>query len=75
MFRFPVISALIIISTSLATAASAQPSAKPKSPAEIAAASQLMTEKYNDCRRQAKEQKLKFLKSRSFIKACVKNAQ
>ena len=48
------------------------PSPKPKYPAEIAAASRLLAEKQENCRRQAKQQKLTFLKRRSFIRECIK---
>ena len=48
------------------------PSAKPKYPAEIAAASRLLAEKNETCRRQAKEQKLSFLKRRRFMRECIK---
>jgi len=48
------------------------PSAKPKSPGEIAAASRLLAEKDEYCRREAKEQKLTFLKRRSFVRECIK---
>jgi hypothetical protein len=48
------------------------PSPKPKYPAEIAAASRLLAEKQENCRRQAKQQKLTFMKRRSFIRECIK---
>jgi hypothetical protein len=48
------------------------PSTKPKSPGEIAAASRLLTEKEENCRLQAKQQKLTFLKRRSFVRECIK---
>ena len=48
------------------------PSPKPKSPGEIAAASRLLAEKAENCRLQAKQQKLTFLKRRSFVRECKK---
>lgn len=55
------------------TSSVAAQSSSPKSPGEIAAASRLLAEKQEDCRRQAKEQKLTFLKRRSFIRKCKKS--
>jgi len=52
---------------------SAPPTLKPKSPGEIAQASRILAEKNEGCRRQAREQKLTFLKRRQFIRNCVKN--
>jgi len=46
---------------------------KPRSPGEIAQASRVLAEKNEGCRRQAREQKLTFLKRRQFIRSCVKN--
>jgi len=46
---------------------------KPKSPGEIAQASRAIAEKNESCRRQAREQKLTFLKRRQFVRNCVKN--
>ncbi len=48
------------------------PSPKPKYPAEMAAASRLLAEKQENCRLQAKQQKLTFLKRRRFIRECIK---
>jgi hypothetical protein len=47
------------------------PSPKPKYPREIAAVSNLLAEKNEICRRQARKQKLHFLKRRRFIRDCV----
>jgi hypothetical protein len=46
---------------------------RPRSPGEIAARSRLLAQKNEDCKRQAREQNLGFLKRRQFIRACVKN--
>jgi hypothetical protein len=54
------------------TAAFAEPaSSKPKSPGEIAAASRLLAEKNEICRRQAQKQKLHLFKRHRFIRDCV----
>jgi hypothetical protein len=42
-----------------------------KSPGEIAAASRLLAEKQENCRHQAKEQKLTYLKRRRFVRECM----
>jgi hypothetical protein len=77
MFRIPICStafaALISIGTPAALAQS--PSAKLKSPGQIAAASRLLAEKYESCRLQAREQGLHLLKRRRFIRDCVKAGQ
>ena len=51
------------------------PSAKLKSPGQIAAASSLLAEKYESCHLRAKEQGLHLLKRRRFIRDCVKAGQ
>jgi hypothetical protein len=43
-----------------------------KSSGEIAADSRLLAEKQESCRFQAKQQKLGFLKRRSFMRECMK---
>jgi hypothetical protein len=47
------------------------PSPKPKSPREIAAVSNLLAEKNEICRRQARKQKLHFFQRRRFMRDCV----
>jgi hypothetical protein len=64
--------ALIAFGISPALAQTASP--KPKYPLEIAAASKRLAQKQEDCRLEAKRQKLGYLKRRSFIRACVKKA-
>jgi hypothetical protein len=61
-----------LISACALSAFAQSPSAKLKSPGEIAAASRLLAERYDSCRRQAREQKLTLLKRRRFIRGCVK---
>jgi uncharacterized membrane protein len=73
MFRVPAASVVFVILMSLGAGAASAPSMPQKSPGEIAAASRLMVEKNADCLRQAKEQKLSFLKRRRFVRACEKN--
>jgi hypothetical protein len=63
-----------LISAGTLSALAQSPAAKPKSPGEIAAASRLLAEKTESCRRQAREQKLTFLKRRRFIRGCVKGS-
>lgn len=58
--------------TTLAIHAAAAQAAKPKSPAEIAKASEQLAEKRETCRLQALEQKLSFTKRRKYIRDCVK---
>jgi len=65
-----IVAALIGFAASPAFAQS--PSAKPKYPAEIAAASKRLAEKQESCRRQAKQQRLSYLKRRRFIRECIK---
>jgi hypothetical protein len=48
------------------------PSKRSGSPGEIAAASRLLAQKYDVCRRQAKEKKLSFVRRRIFIHDCVR---
>jgi 7-keto-8-aminopelargonate synthetase-like enzyme len=67
------LAALMSVGTSAALAQS--PSAKLKSPGQIAAASRLLAEKNESCRQQAREQGLRFLKRRRFIRDCVKAGQ
>jgi len=77
MFRILICAAAVAALTSIGTpAALAQlPSAKLKSPGQIAAASKLLAERYESCRLQAREQGLHLLKRRRFIRDCVKAAQ
>jgi hypothetical protein len=49
------------------------PSAKPRTPGQIAAVSRLIAERNEGCRQQARQQKLTFFKRRRFIRDC-KNA-
>ena len=57
-----------------AFAGSAQsPERKTKSPAEVEQAVNDYNLKIENCRRQAREQKLHFMKRRRFIRDCVKN--
>ena len=74
MLRIIVLSAFAVISVgvSVANAESLSP-ASTKSPGEIAAVSRLMAEKQESCRVEAKRQKLRFFKRRSFIRKCMKN--
>jgi hypothetical protein len=73
MLRTAVLSAGIIISVLLSSLVFAQTVSPPgKSSGEIAAASRLLAEKEENCRVEAKQQHLHFLKRRSFIRACMK---
>ena len=77
MSRVLVFSAAFValISISTLTALAQSPSAKLRSPGQIAAASRLLAERYEKCRLQAREQGLHLLKRRRFIRDCVKAAQ
>jgi hypothetical protein len=44
-----------------------------RSPAEIAAKSELVAEQHESCRLQAKERRLHLLKRRRFMRECMKN--
>ena len=74
MFRIAIASSMIAaaISLSVVSALAQTAPVKPKSPGEIAAASRLLTEKQEDCRREANQLKLHFLKRRSFIRNCMR---
>ena len=75
MFRILTCAAAFAALTSIGTltALAQSPSAKLKSPGQIAAASRLLAEKNESCRQQAKQQGL--LKRRRFIRDCVKAGQ
>ncbi|HEY1473816.1 MAG TPA: hypothetical protein VGF53_07000 [Pseudolabrys sp.] len=62
----------VFISLGIVSALAQTASPKPKYPAEIAAASKRLAQKQEDCRLEAKRQKLGYLKRRSFMRACVK---
>lgn len=74
MLRIAIASAAFatIISYGAFSAFAQSPSPKSKYPAEIAAASMLLVQKEETCRRQARQQKLTFLKRRRFIRDCIK---
>jgi len=74
MRRIAIASAVVVTFVSFATSSAfAQlPSPTAKSPGEIAAASRLLAEKQENCRLEAKQQKLTYLKRRSFIRTCMK---
>jgi hypothetical protein len=46
--------------------------AKPKSPGEIAAADGVAMEKRANCEREARAQKLSYLKRRRFVQGCIR---
>jgi hypothetical protein len=74
MLRVAISSAVVALIATGTSAAFAQSlSTAPKSSGEIAAASRLLAEKQESCRLEAKQQKLSFLKRRSFVRACMKN--
>jgi hypothetical protein len=62
----------VLISTGTFSVLAQATSSKPRSPGEIAAASRLIAEKTESCRRQAREQKLTFMKRRRFVRGCVR---
>jgi hypothetical protein len=70
MLRLAISSAAVV---ALVTASTSSVFAQSqKSSGEIAAASRLLAEKQESCRFQAKQQKLGFLKRRSFVRECMK---
>ena len=75
MRRVPMMSAIVATVILLgAFAVSAQsPERKTKSPAEVEQAVNDYNLKIGNCRRQAREQKLHFMKRRRFIRDCVNN--
>ena len=74
MLRIIVLSAFVVISVGVSAAnAESLSRASTKSPGEIAAVSRLMAEKQESCRVEAKRQKLRFFKRRSFIRKCMKD--
>jgi hypothetical protein len=74
MLRIIVLSAFTAIAVGVSAANAESPShASAKSPGEIAAASKLLAEKQENCRLEAKQQKLTFFKRRSFVRRCTKN--
>jgi hypothetical protein len=69
----PLIIAGLVASTIIVLAQQpTSPSPKPTSPGEIAKASRILTQKNENCRLQAKEEKLTGLKRRRFIRDCAK---
>jgi hypothetical protein len=70
MLRIIVLSAAVAISVSVSTASAGATS---KSFGEITAASRLLAEKQESCRIEAKKQKLRFLKRRSFMRMCMRS--
>jgi hypothetical protein len=74
MHRIAILSAAAVTMLSVGTSSvlAQSVSAAWKSPGEIAAASRLLAEKQENCRIQAKEQKLRFLKRRRFIRDCMR---
>jgi hypothetical protein len=74
MLRTAIASAVIVTFISFGTfsAFAQSPSPTPKFPGEIATASRLLAEKQENCRLQAKQQKLSLLKRRSFMRECKK---
>jgi hypothetical protein len=66
-----IFASVILLGTSTACAQS--PPRKTKSPAEVEQAVNDYNAKIENCRRQAREQKLHFMKRRRFIRDCVNN--
>ena len=60
----------ICTAISLGASAANAESVKPKSPGEIAAASERMAERNENCRRQAREQHLHLVKRYRFMRDC-----
>jgi hypothetical protein len=72
MLRIAISSAALVTLVAVGTSPALAQSPAAKSSGEIAAASRLLAEKQEGCRLQAKQQKLSFLKRRSFVRGCMK---
>jgi hypothetical protein len=72
MLRISIASAVVVTFISLGTFSGFAHSPTPKSPGEISAASKILAEKQENCRLEAKRQKLTFLKRRRFVRECIK---
>jgi hypothetical protein len=70
---FAIFASVIFLGASTARAQS--PPRKTKSPAEVEQAINDYNSKIENCRRQAREQKLHFMKRRRFIRDCVNNTR
>jgi len=62
----------VLLLLAASPAFSQYPAPKPNSPGEIAAADRDATEKRAACQREARAQKLSYLKRRQFVRGCVK---
>jgi len=76
MRRIAMTSAIVasVVLLGATTAGAQSPPRKTKSPAEVEQAINDYNSKIENCRRQAREQKLHFMKRRRFIRDCVNNA-
>jgi hypothetical protein len=72
MLRIAISSAALAMLVAVGTSPALSQAPAGKSSGEIAAASRLLVEKQEDCRFQAKQQKLSFLKRRRFVRDCMK---
>jgi hypothetical protein len=72
MLRLAMSSAALVTLVALGTSPTLAQSPTGKSSGEIAATSKLLAERQEGCRLQAKQQKLSFLKRRSFVRDCMK---
>jgi hypothetical protein len=74
MLRMAIASAVVVtvVAFGAFSAFAQSPSPTPKSPGQIAAASRILAEKHENCRLEAKQQKLTFLKRRRFVRECIK---
>jgi hypothetical protein len=72
MLRFPIASAVFatFIALGTFTAMAQTPPRKTRSSVEVTEAIRIAAEKTTNCRRLAREQKLHFLKRRSFLRKC-----
>ena len=70
MLRIIVLSAAVAILASVSTTSAG---ASSKSFGEITTASRLLAEKQESCRIEARQQKLRFLERRSFMRTCMRS--
>ena len=63
---------ILLLSLATIPALSQSAPSKPKSPGEIAAVDRVAAEKRASCEREARAQKLSYLKRRNFVRGCLR---
>jgi hypothetical protein len=67
-----VLACTVLLSLGASLSFAQYPAPKPTSPGEIAAADKAAAEKRAACQREARAQKLSYLKRRQFVRGCVR---